>query len=202
MSPPEAAPALRRAVFLDRDGVLIRDAAPVSSIARIELLPGTGPALQRLHAAGYRLVVVTNQAIVARGTVTEAELHVIQAEIERRIQADGGPALDGFYYCPHHPNANLPAYRVDCQCRKPRPGLLLQAASAHRIHLPSSYMLGDRITDIEAGRHAGCRTIWVQTGAHEEARIETPNPVQTDVQPDFVCANLPTATDFILAHPI
>jgi D-glycero-D-manno-heptose 1,7-bisphosphate phosphatase len=189
------------AVFMDRDGVLVRDTAPVSSLDKVEILPGVPQALRRLQDAGYRLVVITNQAIVARGKLSEAALLDLQAEIAHRIRADGGPALDGFYYCPHHPHADLPAYRIDCDCRKPRPGLILRAATELHLEPTASFMVGDRMTDIEAGHRAGCRTLWVQTGAHTEARIQTRDAAAPDLQADHVCADLPEAVDFILANP-
>lgn len=189
------------AVFLDRDGVLVRDTAPVSSLDKVEILPGVPRALHRLHDAGYRLVVITNQAIVARGKLSEPALLELQHEIGRRIIAGGGPPLDGFYFCPHHPHADLPAYRIDCDCRKPRPGLLLRAAAELHLDPSASFMVGDRMTDIEAGHRAGCRTLWVQTGAHTEARIQTRDAASPDLRADHICAGLPEAVDFILANP-
>jgi D-glycero-D-manno-heptose 1,7-bisphosphate phosphatase len=105
-------------VFLDRDGVLIEDVDLVTSADQIRLL------LQSLRAAGFALVVVTNQPVVARGLATEEQVGEINAEIARRLAAQGAPGFDAFYFCPHHPRASLPQYRLDCDCRKPRPGLL------------------------------------------------------------------------------
>ncbi len=188
-------------MFLDRDGVIVRDSAPVSDASRVEILPGVPDALNRLHQAGYRLVVVTNQSIVARGALTESAVVDLQRHIEQRIRDAGGPALDGFYFCPHHPKANLPAYRIDCTCRKPRPGMLERATVDLGLDRSRSFMVGDRITDIEAGHRAGCRTIWVHTGAHEEARIEASDPVPAGLVADHVCQSLAEAADIILAEP-
>src|SRR6185436_3550034 len=102
------------------------------------------------------------------------------------------------YFCPHHPNASLPEWRADCECRKPRAGLLLQAAHEHNLDLTASFMAGDRITDIIAGARAGCRTVLLQTGKHLERPIETTEPLDTTVQPDHTCADLAAAVDWIL----
>jgi D-glycero-D-manno-heptose 1,7-bisphosphate phosphatase len=142
--------------------------------------------------------VISNQTVVARGLVTEQEVCVINAEMERLLEQAGGPHLDGFYFCPHHPNATLPAYRIACQCRKPRPGLLLQAAHEHNLDLSASFAVGDRITDIIAGARAGCRTVLVQTGAHLAPPIETNEPLDPSTQPDYTCADLAEAARWIL----
>lgn len=186
------------AVFLDRDGVIVRDAEPLAEAARIEILPGVPAALRRLADSGRKLVVVTNQAIVARGILSEAALLDLESEIERRLRDAGAPPFDAFRYCPHHPNASLPAYRVVCDCRKPRPGLLLQAARDLGLDLASSHMIGDRLTDIEAGFRAGCRTILVRTGAHAHGRICTTDPPIEGLEPNHACADLEAAASFIL----
>src|SRR5665213_3007851 len=112
------------AVFLDRDGVLIEDVDLLDDISRIRILPGVPDALQRLGRAGFRLIVATNQPIIARGIVSEQEVDQINREIAARLERAGAPVIDRFYVCPHHPKATIAAYRVECQCRKPRPGLL------------------------------------------------------------------------------
>ncbi len=187
------------AVFLDRDGVLIADNNLLTDAGDIRVLADVPQALSRLKKASFQLVVVSNQAVVARGLVTEQEVDAINAEMERLLEQADGPRLDGFYFCPHHPNATLPAYRADCECRKPRPGLLLRAAREHNLDLGKSFMVGDRITDIIAGARAGCRTVLVQTGQHQAPPIETVEPLDETVQPDHVCADLETAAEWILA---
>ncbi len=187
-----------RAVFLDRDGVLVEDAGLLTRAADFRLLPGVPAALTALKNAGFRLVVVTNQTIVARGLATEQDVVTLNAHLQRLLTQAGAPPLDGCYFCPHHPKATLPAYRVDCECRKPKPGLLLRAAQEHGLDLGSSFAVGDRITDIIAGARAGCRTILVQTGRHTEAPIETAEPLDTSIQPDHTCADLPGAAAWIL----
>lgn len=188
----------RRAVFLDRDGVLIEDAGLLVEAAGILIPDGVPEALRLLHEAGWSLVVVSNQAVVARGLLSEAGVESLQEEVEARLQALGAPKLDGFYYCPHHPAATLPAYRVDCDCRKPKPGLLLKAAAELNIDPKRSFMIGDRPSDLLAGRRAGCRAIWVQTGRHRDPPIESSWGPETDVPAAFVCDTLLAAARWIL----
>ena len=189
---------MNKAVFLDRDGVLVEDVDVLTRADQLRLLPGVPQALARLQRTGFELVVVSNQPVVARGLVSEADIVSIHVELDRLILTAGGPALDRIYFCPHHPKATLPAYRLDCECRKPRPGLFFRAAQELALDLPASFTVGDRITDIIAGAKAGCRTVLVQTGKHLEKPIETPEPIDTTIAPDHVCADLPSAVDWIL----
>ncbi|MGE3856743.1 MAG: D-glycero-alpha-D-manno-heptose-1,7-bisphosphate 7-phosphatase [Dehalococcoidia bacterium] len=188
----------RPAVFLDRDGVLIEDRGLLLDAADGRLLPGAAEALSRLQRAGRVLVVVSNQAVIARGLRTEAQVRETQASIEAALVAAGGPRLDAFYLCPHHPEATDPAFRAACDCRKPRPGLLLRAAEAMGLDLAASVMIGDRVTDVLAGRAAGCRTVLLRSGAHEAPPIVTPDPVPMDVKADMECDELRAAVDWIL----
>ncbi len=189
---------MTRAVFLDRDGVLIEDVQLLTTVADIRILNGVPQSLCRLKQAGLLAIVVSNQAVVARGLMSEPEMTALHDEVEQRLRQNGAPAIDGFYYCPHHPNATMPAYRADCACRKPQSGLLLRAAQDHDIDLTSSFMIGDRITDIIAGAKAGCRTVLVRTGAHLAPPIETSEPLDTSISPDHTCLDLTEAAKWIL----
>lgn len=189
---------MKAAIFLDRDGVLIEDVHLLTNPWDIRILEGVPQALNTLKEAGFQLIMVSNQTVVARGLATEQEVCAINTEMARLVQDAGGPRLDGLYFCPHHPNATLPAYRIACECRKPRPGLLLRAAREHNVHLGFSFMIGDRITDIIAGAKTGCRTVLVQTGKHQAAPIETVEPLDKSVQPDHICADLRAAAKWIL----
>ena len=142
--------------------------------------------------------MISNQTVVARGLVTEQEVYAIHAKVECLLEQAGAPRLDGFYFCPHHPQATLPAYRIACECRKPRPGLLLRAAREHNLNLIASFVVGDRITDVIAGARAGCRTVLVQTGKHTAPPIEPVEPHDRSIQPDYTCANLSEAVKWIL----
>ena len=187
-----------RAVFLDRDGVLIRDVDLLTEPSDVQTLPGVAGALRRLKAAGFRLIVVTNQTVVARGLATEAQVDAINALIAEKLSAEGAPPFDRFYVCPHHPSATLSQYQIDCQCRKPRPGMLLRGAGEFDLDLRASFLVGDRITDIVAGAKAGCRTVLVQSGQHRAAPIQTSDPLDLSIKPDWTCADLAAAADWIL----
>jgi len=187
----------RAAVFLDEDGLLIEDRGLLIAAAEIRILEGVPRALTRLKAAGFWLVVVSNKAVVARGLITEREVDALHAELGRLLEQAGAPGLDAIYFCPHHPDADLPAYRVLCECRKPRPGLLLRAAQQHQLSLSASFMVGDRMTDVAAGVRAGCRTVLVQGPQSQAPAIVTAEPLE-DAQPDFTCTSLSEAVDWIL----
>ncbi|MGE3311014.1 MAG: D-glycero-alpha-D-manno-heptose-1,7-bisphosphate 7-phosphatase [Limisphaerales bacterium] len=192
---------MNRAVFLDRDGVLIEDVHLLTRPDQIRVLPGVPDALRGIAAAGFRLVVITNQTVVARGLSTEAEVDQVHAELNQSLQDAGAPPIERFYVCPHHPAANLPAYRVACDCRKPAPGLILRAARDFDLSLPACFTVGDRITDIHAGARAGTRTVLVQTGRHRDPAIESVDPLDPKVQSDRVCPDLNAAAAWILSAP-
>ncbi|OON64601.1 HAD family hydrolase [Massilia sp. KIM] len=167
-SAPSPAPGARRsAVFLDKDGTLLEDLPYNLDPARMLLAPGAAPALRRLARLGYRLFVVSNQAGLALGRFDTTALHRSWRHL-RALLAGEGVRLDGFYYCPHHPDGTVPALATACTCRKPAPGLLRRAALEHRIDLPSSWMVGDILDDVEAGRRAGCRTVLLDVGNETE----------------------------------
>ncbi len=187
---------MNKAVFLDRDGVLIEEVHLLTKPEQIRVLPGVAEALQKLKAAGFHLIVVSNQTVISRGLATEAEVKAVNSHMEKLLE--NASLLDGIYICPHHPNATLASYRKNCDCRKPQPGLLLRAAEERAINLKDSFMVGDRITDIIAGARAGCRTILVQTGNHLAPPIETVEPLDETIRPDYVCADLKAAAQWIL----
>ena len=153
----------RPAVFLDRDGTLIEDVGYVDRLERLILYPYSLEAVRLLRRAGYAVVVVTNQAGVARGMVRESVVREVYDELQRRLSS-GGARLDGHYYCPHLADAPLPAYRQDCGCHKPKPGLVLQAARELDLDLTRSIVVGDRWTDVALARATGARGVLVKTG--------------------------------------
>ena len=191
---------MKRAAFLDRDGVLIPDDGLLRDPARVQLLDGVAEALSSLERGGFELIVVSNQPVIARGMATEDDVHAVNNAIARAVSSAGGPQLNVFYFCPHHPNAYVEQYRLDCDCRKPRPGLFRRAASERGVDLHASYMVGDRITDVVAGAMAGCKTVLVETGRHTDPLIETTMVIDPLITPDFVCAGLPAAAEWILAQ--
>lgn len=149
---------MRPAIFLDRDGTLIEDPGYLRDVAGVRLLAGVGEALRDLRSGGFGLVVVTNQSGVARGLLDEICLAAIHDRM-RQLLGQEGVRLDGLYYCPYHPEGVVEAYRKESDWRKPGCGMLRQAASDLSIDLGQSWMIGDGVRDVEAGRRAGCRTV-------------------------------------------
>jgi len=182
-----------RAVFLDRDGVIVVDHGYVHRVEDLAFVPGTVPALQRLQADGWRLVVVTNQSGIARGLYTQADYERFTAAMVAALAA-AGVRLDAVLHCPHLPDAAVTAYRLACGCRKPGPGMLLRAARELNLDLAASVMVGDRVSDVQAGRAAGVdHCVLVRSGhvlAADEAELA-----------DAVYADLAACADALLSHP-
>ena len=185
----------RSAVFLDRDGVINEEVQYLCHPDQLRLIPGAAMAIRRLNLAHIPVIVVTNQAGVARGYFTEEAVGQIHAALAELIGREGA-RIDRFYYCPHHPTEGMAPYRVDCQCRKPRPGFLYRAAKEVDIDLGQSVIIGDKISDLEAGWRAGCTTVLVLTGYGQETYKQL---VVQPFQPDHVCADLTHAVDWFLA---
>jgi D-glycero-D-manno-heptose 1,7-bisphosphate phosphatase len=180
------------AVFLDKDGTLINDVPYNVDPSLVELAAGAAEGAALLSAAGYALVVVSNQSGVARGLFPEAAIAAVEARI-RELLAECDVPLAGFYYCPHHPQATIDQYRADCECRKPAPGMLMRAAGELGFDLTHSWMIGDILDDVEAGHRAGCRSILIDNG-HETLWQWNPRR-----HPDFVVRDLSAAARTILA---
>ncbi len=182
-----------KAIFLDKDGTLVHDVPYNIDPARIRLTPGAGKGLAILQRAGYRLIVVSNQSGVARGYFGEEALVPVQARLSELL-ASHGVTLDGFYYCPHHPQGSVLQYAVTCACRKPAPGLLRLAAEELDLALAESWMIGDILDDVEAGHRAGCRTILIDNGN------ETEWILSSERHPDYTTSNLGQAAQLILKN--
>lgn len=188
------------AIFLDRDGVInpyvykpeFGTVDSPSSPDEFTLAPGAGEAVAEFNRLGFLVVVVSNQPGIAKGKFTPAILEQVNAKMHAGIAALGGK-LNAVYYCLHHPDAVLPAYAVRCECRKPRPGMLLEAAREWHIDLQNSYMIGDGVTDIEAGRAAGTRTVFIgQSKPYIFEAFE-----KHGIQPDFMAPALAGASEII-----
>jgi D-glycero-D-manno-heptose 1,7-bisphosphate phosphatase len=170
-APHDSDRAPRAAIFVDRDGVVLEMVDYLNRVDQVTLAPGVADGIRAINEAGVPLVVVTNQSAIARGMLTENGLGEIHAHM-KDLLATAGARVDAIYYCPHHPNGGDNAYRRDCDCRKPKPGMLRQAAEDLGLDLGRSVMVGDHATDIEAGRNAGvAKTMLVLTG-HGQASAE------------------------------
>ena len=183
----------QKAIFLDRDGVLNEDTDLVKSPDELLVYPYAGANVKKINDAGYLAIVITNQSVVARNMCTEADLRLVHNKLDTILGEDHAK-IDALYYCPHHPHGGFPEenpiYKVDCHCRKPKPGMLLDAARDFNIDLAKSWFIGDTERDVVAGKSAGVKTIGVLTGRALKGSA---------VAPDFVKNDLSEAVNFILS---
>ena len=184
-------------MFLDRDGTINEDIGHIQTPEELVSLAGAASAIRRLNASQYLTVVVTNQSVIARGKCTETDMDVIHDRLQTLI-GEYGAYINRIYYCPHYPDRLIPGDRQDlkivCDCRKPEPGLILRAAKEMNIDLNMSWMVGDMISDIEAAKMAGIRSILLtKQGSFDN---------QWSVSPDAKCLDLNEAVDFILNYSI
>jgi len=180
-----------KAVFMDRDGTIIEDTGYIDSPERVKFLPGSIEAIKRLKDAGYKVVIISNQAGIARGLLTEDMLQTIDKYIHKKILS-GGTHIDGSYYCPHHPEHGVYPYRQACECRKPHTGLVKKAAKEHDLDLSKSFMVGDHSSDIETAKRAGIKSVFVLTGHGPKEKENLKE------KPDHFAADLMEAVKWIL----
>jgi D-glycero-D-manno-heptose 1,7-bisphosphate phosphatase len=187
----------RSAVFLDRDGTINEEVGYVNHLDRVRVYPWSAEAIRKLNLAGVPVIAVTNQSGVARGYFTEELVRQVHQKIAQQL-AEQNARVDAFYYCPHHPNASLEAYRIDCRCRKPSTALLEEAAERFGIELRKTYVVGDSYRDMQLGFNAGARTVLLMTGygrgEYEYHRGAWPR------RPDLVVENLLQAVEKILGE--
>jgi D-glycero-D-manno-heptose 1,7-bisphosphate phosphatase len=182
-----------RAVFLDKDGTLVENIPYNVDPSQIRLTSGAAEGLRLLHSAGYLLIVISNQSGVARGYFQEDALAAIHQRLNELLGMIDVP-LAGFYCCPHHPEGTTAAYAVSCSCRKPAPGLILQAARDQDLDLVRSWMVGDILDDVEAGRRAGCSTILIDNGNETEWQL-------TDERmPGYLARDLTHAAEIVVGE--
>jgi D-glycero-D-manno-heptose 1,7-bisphosphate phosphatase len=186
----------RPAIFFDRDGTLSYEIGYVNHLSRFRLLPYAVDAVRLVNASGRLAVLVTNQAGVARGYFPESLIHAVHAHVRSAMDA-GGARLDGVYVCVHHPSVGAPPYRQDCECRKPRPGLLRQAEKELGADLARSWVIGDRHGDLAVAWAAGARAALVKTG-YGLGEL-TWHAAQWPRPPDLVAENVLEAVERILA---
>jgi D-glycero-D-manno-heptose 1,7-bisphosphate phosphatase len=184
----------RPAVFLDRDGTIIRERGYLERLEHLQIFPWTGDALRLLKRAGFATVVVTNQSAIARGLIDEPFLHRVHQAIDTHLQSSGG-GIDRYYFCPHFLKSKIARYQQVCTCRKPAPGMIEQACREMDLDPARSVMVGDRWTDVACGRAAGTRTVLVRSGdGLSEAYAEPPEGVRADA----ILTNLMEAVGWIL----
>jgi D-glycero-D-manno-heptose 1,7-bisphosphate phosphatase len=181
------------AIFLDKDGTLINNVPYNVDPNQIVLCTGVNPGLKLLSQAGFQLIVVSNQSGIARGFFPESAIFAVETRLRDLLQKEAGVSLAGFYYCPHHPEGIVKQYAMACSCRKPDPGLLQQAARDLDINLQDSWMIGDILDDVEAGRRAGCQTILINNGNENEWVIDSYR------EPHYIVPNLGDAALIILS---
>lgn len=163
-----------KAAFLDRDGVLIKDNNLIKNFSEVDIYPGAANAVAQLRQQGYKTFLVSNQTVVSRGILSFAEMQKLNQAILSELKKQNAEAtFDEVYLCPHHPSATVEEYRKNCECRKPKAGSLFEAQKSFDIDLKKSLMIGDRLTDVYAGKQAGCQSFLLKTGAHEHPLIET-----------------------------
>ncbi len=188
---------LQKAIFLDRDGVINREVDNLINIDDFELVDSVSEAINLINKSDFVSIVVTNQPVIAKGFISTGELNQIHKKMDTLLGEEGA-YLDDLYYCPHHPEegfkGEVKELKIDCDCRKPKSGMLLKAAKDHHIDLSKSWMIGDRYVDIRAGNSAGCKTILVKTGC--------PGNDVNNVKANFTFNTLKEAVVFILNQDV
>jgi D-glycero-D-manno-heptose 1,7-bisphosphate phosphatase len=182
------------AIFIDRDGTINEDKGYIGSPDDLIIYPWAAQALRLINLSHYKAIVITNQSGVARGFYTEDALGSIHQRLTDEL-ARQGARLDAIYYCPHHPQIGTDHYRQSCECRKPRPGMLLEAARQYDLDLSSCFVIGDKATDINLAAHVGARSALVLTGYGRRTLAS----IEDDCRPDVIAENLLEAVEMILA---
>lgn len=188
---------MNRAVFIDRDGTLSDEVGYINHPSRFRLLPYAADAIKHLNENGWLAIVTTNQAGVARGYFSEDMIATVHEAMTKDLERDGA-RLDAIYYCAHHPSVGEPPYRFDCDCRKPKPGLISRAARDFEIDLNGSWMVGDRYSDVELARNAAVKSAFVLSG-YGRGEWEHQRATWTQ-QPDLVAENLLEAVRLIVSR--
>ncbi len=186
-----------RAVFLDRDNTIIDNDGYLGDPSKVKLLTGAATALSAIHALGYRLIVVSNQSGVARGMFDERAVEAVNQEMCKQLRDNAGVHIDASYYCPFHPDAVIAEYKIDHDWRKPKPGMLKQAAADFALDLSQCWMIGDQPRDIAAGASAGTRTVLLRDPDHPASKAVGAGTDTLDVSPNFIVKTLADAARII-----
>lgn len=181
------------AVFLDRDGVVNEDTGFANAKEPAPLIAGSAAAIRALNKRGIPVIVVSNQSGIARGFHTEEDTKSFNDSLARNLQAEGA-SIDGWYFCPHHIEGSVKEYTLECDCRKPKPGLLVRAGKEHGINLSRAVMIGDKQSDIRVGHEIGARTVLVLTGQGEKSKAAW----KENYEPTFIARDLREAVELIL----
>jgi len=189
----------QRAVFIDRDGTISEEVGYINHLSRFRLFPYASSAIKHLNENGWLAIVITNQAGVARGYFSEDTIRAVHNAMTNELKSNGAQ-LDAIYYCAHHPSVGEPPYRLDCDCRKPKPGLISRAVKDFDINLEESWMVGDRYSDVELARNAGINSIFVMSG-YGRGEWEHQRPNWTD-KPDLVAEDLWEAVRLIVSGSV
>lgn len=179
----------RIAVFMDRDGTITEEMGYLKEPEKLKLIPRSGEAIRLLNEKGILTIVVSNQSGVARGYFTEKTVRETHQKL-KKLLAEKGAYLDGIYYCPHHPEFGPPKYRKDCNCRKPKPGMLEKAAKKFNLDLKKCYVIGDKVDDIKLPQNVGAKGILVLTGYGQKSREK--------IRPDYIARDLYQAVKWTL----
>ena len=184
-----------RAVFLDRDGTINEDYGYINHADQIDLIPGSGEAIKKLNDAGFKVIVISNQAGIARGLATEDQVQSCNKVVMRKVLNAGG-IIDAVYFCPHHPEHGTHPFKGECDCRKPNPGMIHKAEKKFNLDLSQSFVVGDKTTDIELGKKAGLKSVFVLTG---KGKGEEPKLAEKKLTPDHKAPSIVEAIDWILS---
>jgi D-glycero-D-manno-heptose 1,7-bisphosphate phosphatase len=184
-----------RAVFLDRDGVVIEEVGYLSDVSQLRFTPHSAQAVRLLNETKMKVIMITNQSGVARGYFSEGAISEIHQEMGKQLSAEKA-FIDGIYYCPHHPEGTVERYAIQCDCRKPGLGLLTKAAEKHGIDLKHSYLVGDKLSDVECALQAGMTSILVLTGYGKNAMKKITEG--SSVKPIYIAKNLYEAAQWII----
>lgn len=187
---------MKTTVFIDRDGTINRDVGYLNHPNQLELIPGAAAAISNLNRAGLLVVVVSNQAGIAKGFIQEKQVPAIH-EAFLEILSQEGARIDGFYYCPHHPQGLVKKYTCSCICRKPAPGLLLRASEEMNIDLARSYVVGDKVSDMQLAHNVGATAVMVLTGHGRRHQSNYPADCH---RPHYTCNDLYDAVQWILKN--
>jgi D-glycero-D-manno-heptose 1,7-bisphosphate phosphatase len=188
--------ARNKAVFIDRDGTLNVEKDYLYKISDFEFVPGAPEAVRLLNEHGFKVIVISNQSGIARGFYTPNDVHILHDHIQRELRKEKAH-IDAFFYCPHHPEGAIEEFRKDCECRKPKPGMVLKAVEKFKLALEDCFVVGDHLSDVKLKAELPIKAILVRTGHGQKALTEL---TAKNIQPDMIVENLLEAAKKIIRH--